>query len=320
MNQKGMSALVLVIIMMVLVLYMGVGTGLITESSNDVSGLLQTERSLYLAEAGVNATTYRLKSNWSNWTNAALFPTQSFAGGSFEPTVTDDDDGDGNTSVDSNNKLVVTVKGIAGDAKRYVRAVVSRYHPALSSALCTTENIETSGSATINGDTCEGISSVPSIDTAAAIDQAKANTDNGYSARTDRNYFRGDFPPQKPDSLNGVIYIDTYADGSPANANLSGNIETTSADPAILVVMGNLSLSGGVSFRGLIYTSGTVSQDTSVEGSVTIEGAIISTTNVSLAGSMELTFSAAAVNNEFITSLLLNDDIPTIVQWSEYFP
>ncbi|OGQ21439.1 MAG: hypothetical protein A3I05_08990 [Deltaproteobacteria bacterium RIFCSPLOWO2_02_FULL_44_10] len=317
-DQKGMSTVVVITMLMLLSLFTSVGTQLVSKDSEKTSGLLQSERALYAAEGGLRMAQYTLKNSWTSWNNAASFPQTSFAGGSFDATVTDDSDGDWNNNLDSNNKVIVTVQGSMGNATRYIQATVSRYSSAFGNAVYTEQTLNVDGSAHVYGPVTQNGSAIPVLDVAAAIAAARANTSNGFAARPDGNYFQGDFSAN-PSSLNGVIFIDAHADGSPADVNLSGNVDTTSGS-AIFIVMGDVHVSGNVTYDGLIYTTGAVGLDVTLTGNVGIAGGVISSNDVNLSGSVVLEYSQGHMVNSLTTSLFLSGVNPSTQSWAEIFP
>lgn len=321
MNERGMSTLVVVTLLSVLLLYMAVAGQLVSGRPAQVGNVLGAERALAVAEGGLQVARYNLQQSWSSWSNAAAFPDQAIDSGSYHIAIADDDDGDNNPAVDSNHRVYVTVTGTVGETARTVRALVSSTTgSALSSAAYAGGTITESGDANVSGTVVQGGTAVPGLDTAAAIAQAQANHQNGYATRANGNYFQGDFPGgnQQPTSLNGVMYVDRFANGNLADVHLS-NVSTT-VTPALLIIVGNVHLSGTVHFNGLLYVTGGGTVDVSVSGSVIITGGIISTGDIILSGSSTLSYSAANVVTATTQSLLTGTGVPQVVSWQEYFP
>lgn len=76
--------------------------------------------------------------------------------------------------------------------------------------------------------------------------------------------------------------------------NLIGNDHIgTIANPALLIVNGNLSLVGNVTLNGLIYSTGTLS----IIGNASITGAIAAENGISFVGNASLIFSDTVMNN-----------------------
>ena len=318
--QRGFSILVVTIVLMLLALYATVGGMLIAPEADEVGSISQAERSLFIAEGGLNMTHFLLKDNWTSWNDPTKFPDQSVGGGTYHIDITDDDDGDNNLNGDSNGKLVVTARGTVGNANRYVRALVDRTGPALMSGVYSGGDV--GGENQVTGDVVENGDEIPGLDTAAAITAAQANHQNGYAARADGNYFLGDFPGgnQKPTSLNGVLYVDRFANGNLADVHLSSGLSTTSSSPAFLIIIGNLHISGSVHFNGLIYIAGGGMVDVDVGGSVDIDGGIITTGDVSFSGSSSLSYVSGNVITDTTTGLMTGIGGPHTTSWQEYFP
>ncbi|MBI4126799.1 MAG: hypothetical protein HY465_04820 [Deltaproteobacteria bacterium] len=319
MSIRGFSVLVAIFALMVLLLYVTVASQLIAPESEEVGHTANAERALFVAEGGLNVTELLLKDNWESWTNDVLFPDQDIDGGTFSITLADDDDGDGNLTSDTNGTLIVTVTGTMGDASRTIRAEVDRYGPALMSGVYAGGDV--SGEGQVTGDVVDNGDEVPGLDVAAAITAAQANLDNGYATRPDGNYFQGDFPggSDQPESLNGVIYIDRFGDGSLADVHLSSNLSTTASDPAFMIIIGDLHISGSVVFHGLLYIAGGA-VDVDVGGSVQIDGGVITTGSVEFDGSADLTYVAGNVITDTTTSLLTGIGGPHTTTWEEVIP
>ena len=295
-SEQGMSPLSIVILILIMMLFMQVGGAVVSENAHELGLVHNSEQAFFLAESGLHYATKSLEENWNNWQDASLYPTTTFGTGSFDITIADDDDGDSDSTEDSNDTVVVTVQGMSGDANRYLQSVISKGTSAFDHAIYTTSAIDASGSPTITGTTVENASSLPVLDRDAAIALALANHDNGYAARADGNYFQGDFPSGglKPDSLNGVIFIDNFPDGSPATLQIQ-TVSTTSASPAILIVMGDVRITGNLVFNGLLYVQGDVDTDVDLGGTSDITGEVVSQQQVSLNGSTTVAYDADMV-------------------------
>ena len=147
---------------------------------------------------------------------------------------------------------------------------------------------------------------------------AKANKSNGYDTREDGNYFQGDFPGggDSPDSLNGVIYVDTFTNGSPADVTIN-NLATTDGEPAFLVVMGDLHITAKVYFNGLIYNGGSATVDTDVTGNNIITGGILSSHDTFIRGTPDIIYDAAMMKNSLTNALLTENPSNYIYEWRE---
>jgi cytoskeletal protein CcmA (bactofilin family) len=89
---------------------------------------------------------------------------------------------------------------------------------------------------------------------------------------------------------NAVIWID-QTNGS--SAILSGNtVLGTAANPVLLIVNGDLNISGSITVYGLIIVLGSAAATTDINGNVAITGGIISGDNMNMGGNTQLSFSS----------------------------
>lgn len=328
-SNNGLSIIAAVTTLLLLLIMAMVAYSLISVRANISAAALNSERALYIAEAGLSVAKRTLFEDWSRLSTPAYFPVTSFAGGAFDADVA--------AGADPNKDAVVTVTGTYANSKRVIQAAISRYSSALESAIFTngscnlggtvdiigdifyTGNYIEGGSVNVTGDISQTGQPMPGLDVASAIAQARANLSNGYSSRPDGNYFQGTFSPS-PSSLNGVMFIDTYASGSPANVQISGNIDTTDENPALLIVMGDLRISGTVNFKGLIYTAGITEVDITLLGNMTVEGGIITSGDVTMRGNAQITYDPDMVITSMTQELLVGEDSPQEASWKEVSP
>lgn len=317
-NKKGVSLIALVIILALLSTFALLTIWLLAGHSNITDTFWKSEQAFYIADAGLRANARKLQDNWAGWNNPANFPNLSLAGGTISVAITDDDDGDGNPAFDSNGRLIVLVTGTLDNVQRILQADVTYSVPALDCAIYTTEDYTLGGNATVEGQVVEFASSLPILDETAAIAMAKANNLNGYGSRMDGNYFRGDFPggADAPESLNGIIYIDTFENGSPADVILN-NLSTTDDDPAFLIVIGHLHITAKVTFNGLIYNSGSATVDTDLTGNNTINGGILSSHDVFIRGTSDVIYDESMMKNSLTGVLLTENPSNYIYEWRE---
>ena len=242
------------------------------------------------------------------------------------------------------NKIDVIVQGNAGGSSRFIKATVSKYVSALHNAVYSTGMIYIQGDiptmssgkpvktyypassstsssdplawhpSRITGYATQYASSFPSIDVTEAKELAKGNNANGMTTISNGNYFQGTSPVSLT-SLNGVIFFDAGIGGSPASVNLS-NVSTTSTDPALLIVRGNLFLSN-VHFNGLIVVA--EGSSVSIDNSV-ISGAVIANQMVNLTGGSSVTYNSYNIFSDNLEIALLDIKKPTVLTWKEYFP
>jgi hypothetical protein len=318
-----------VIALMLLVISALVAVSLISIRSNIVSEDVNSKKALFIAEAGLQVAKHTLRGNWASYSDPDSFPLTSFAGGTFDAAVT--------PTADPTNEVIITVTGTYSNSKRAIQSTVSRYADALDNAIFTSGDCNLNGNVAIDGDVMYGGTYVqggsvsvtgsvgqsdqplPGLDSAAAIAQARASHLNGYDSRGDGNYFQGDFDP-KPDSLNGVIFIDKYPSGNPANVDIASNISTDDENPALLIVMGDLRISGNVHYRGLIYAAGVTDIDISLLGNMTLDGALLTSGDVIMRGNAEINYDEDLVKNSITGPLLTSEDMPQERTWQEVSP
>ena len=317
-SKKGISLIALVIALALLSTFALLAVWLLASHSNITSTFWKAQQAFYIADAGLRVNAEKLQDNWAGWNVAANFPDLNFAGGTISAVISDDDDGDGNPAFDSNGKLILQVTGTLDDIGRTLQAEVTYNIPALDCAVYTTESLTIQGAASVVGQTVHHAPSLPILDEASAIAMAKANSSNGYDTRPDGNYFRGGFPggPDAPESLNGVIYVDTFEDGSPANVTLN-NLSTTDDDPAFLVIMGHVHITANVLYNGCIYNGGTASFDTDITGNNTITGGILSSYDVFIRGAVDIIYAQDMMKNPLTAALLTENPSNYIYEWRE---
>lgn len=316
-NQKGVSIVALIMAILLLSSFAFLAIWFLSAHSSMAETFWQSQQALYLADSGIGINSRRLQDNWTQWNNPANFPNMAFAGGTITTTIFDDNDGDGNMNADANGKVVMRVTGTLNGFSRTVQANISKSLTALDCAIYTTGDLSIGGAAAAHGPTVEGAEALPTLKSDQAIALAKANKSNGFASRTDGNYFRGDFP-SKPSSLNGVIYVDSYADGTPANVQLSSTI-TNDGNPAILAVMGYLKITGNVTFNGLIYNGGASDVDTFFTGNNQINGAVLVSHDIQMKGTADVYYNSDNVKTALTASLLSEQLTNYITSWQEIY-
>lgn len=316
-SQRGVSIIALILALALLSAFSLLAIWLLAGSSSVTESLWMGQQAFYIAEAGLTVNANKLQQNWSGWNNPSNFPNLNFAGGVISVSIKDDNDGDGDPNQDSNGRLIMTSTGTLGDYRRSIQATITRTVPALDAAVYTTADLTIGRNATVVGETVENSLSLPTLDEAAAIQLAKENKLNGYATRPNGNYFRGHFPiGKKPQSLNGVIYVDTYPYGMPASVDLS-DLKTTDGKPALLVVMGRLKIRENVFFNGVIYNAGGTIFDTSVAGNSVITGGLISSHDVSITGTASIVYDASMTKTDITKSLITDIRGNYIYDWQE---
>ena len=299
--EAGISVIAVTITLLLLILFAMGAASLVSVRANINAESVNAQRALYVAESGLASAKKTLFTDWSQYSTPASFPLTNFSGGTFQVVIT--------AGANPGHYITATSTGIYGNSQRVIECLISRYS-ALDDAVYTTDRFVQFGSAVVNGSVTQQASDYPSLHATDAIAMAQANKLNGYTG-VDGNYFRGDFTGH-PNSMNGVMFIDTFSSGTPADCHLSGNLSTNNGLPAMLIILGDLKVTGTLVFNGLIYATG--SADFSM-GSVTINGEILSSSLVTEGGNATITYNEGNVINSNTLSLLDLVYRPTEKTW-----
>ncbi len=118
--------------------------------------------------------------------------------------------------------------------------------------------------------------------------QVKSSMLNVYSNSTNTNY---------SSTLNGKTGTTIWIDQLAGTASISGNTTIGSAaNPVLLVVNGDLKLSGNVTIYGYVFVLGTNDID-SITGNLQITGGIASTGSLLMSGSSTLSYNPTVISN-----------------------
>jgi Tfp pilus assembly protein PilX len=99
-------------------------------------------------------------------------------------------------------------------------------------------------------------------------------------------------------TLNGITGTTIWINQTSGNANFSGNSTIgTQANPVLIVINGNLNISGNFTLYGFLFVIGASSATTNLSGNITITGGIASTDNVSASGNLNLTYDSSVLNS-----------------------
>lgn len=94
--------------------------------------------------------------------------------------------------------------------------------------------------------------------------------------------------------LNGMTGTSIWIDQTGGQANISGNtVIGSAANPVLMIVNGNLDISGNAIVYGFIYVIGGVATD--LTGNAKIYGGVVSTDALSLSGNTLITFNTAVL-------------------------
>jgi Tfp pilus assembly protein PilX len=96
-------------------------------------------------------------------------------------------------------------------------------------------------------------------------------------------------------TLDGMTGTSIWIDQTGGQATLSGNpVIGTAANPVLLIVNGNLNISGNAVIWGFVYVIGGVA--TSLTGNSVINGGVVSTDNLSLSGNTTIKFNTTVLS------------------------
>ena len=135
---------------------------------------------------------------------------------------------------------------------------------------------------------------------------ALANTSNadlfsGYFGMTEAQYIAKAVHSYGAQSnfattLNGMNNTTVYINETGSTANFSGNTTIgTAANPVLIVIDGNLNISGNFTLYGFIFVNGASTATTNLSGNITITGGIATTDNISASGNLTLTYNNAVL-------------------------
>lgn len=124
---------------------------------------------------------------------------------------------------------------------------------------------------------------------------AKTNSAHFYTNSTSTNY---------SSTLNGMTATSIWIDQTGGTATINGNVTIGSAtDPVLLVVNGNIDITGNVTFYGFLFVIGEASTD--ILGNVTLNGAMAGQAPINLTGNVNINYDSAVltqVKNKSTTS------------------
>lgn len=96
-------------------------------------------------------------------------------------------------------------------------------------------------------------------------------------------------------TLNGMTGTSIWIDQTSGKATINGGTIGSSTNPVILIVNGQLDITGNVVIYGIIYAVG--QSETDVTGTVNIYGALITADQVTLRGNTQVTYSPTVLSN-----------------------
>jgi Tfp pilus assembly protein PilX len=98
-------------------------------------------------------------------------------------------------------------------------------------------------------------------------------------------------------TLNGLTGTTVYINQTSGSANFSGSATIgTPSSPVLIVIDGNLNISGNFTLYGFIFVNGASSTTTNLSGNITIIGGVATTDNVSASGNLNVTYNNAVLN------------------------
>lgn len=125
------------------------------------------------------------------------------------------------------------------------------------------------------------------------------------------HYYSNNSSTNYSDALSNMTGTSIWIDQTAGTATISGATTIGTADnPVLLIVNGNLSLSGNVTIYGFVFVIGT-NDITSLTGNVNIIGGIGTTDTLNMAGSIQLTYDSSVISNlQQQSSLLYYAKVP----------
>jgi Tfp pilus assembly protein PilX len=97
-------------------------------------------------------------------------------------------------------------------------------------------------------------------------------------------------------ALNGVNGTTIWINQTSGTATFSGNTTMgTASSPVILVVNGNLSISGNFTLNGFMFVIGAATATTDISGNVTINGGFVATDALNFSGNGNITYNSAVL-------------------------
>lgn len=277
-DQRGM---VLVISLLILALLLGAGVGAIVSTQTDLktsSNLKTTTQAFYLAEAGIERAKSEIAgsksfnsvlagadgSKTSTGDNGILSfgSSVSFAGGTYEVSVTDNDDGDRDSWADADNKVYISSKGTYGSSTRTIKALVTKASMDFNGAMNVVDDqceTEQGGSAAVTGDDYTYNPSNQNNPTRASGPDVHAIA-RSCTTNNDDN--------KKPDQLTGVGSSTPDISSDIGSLTLSG-LQSMRDD---LISMADVTYHGSTNLNNAILGTRTTPQITYIDDSVTIQG------------------------------------------------
>jgi Tfp pilus assembly protein PilX len=112
---------------------------------------------------------------------------------------------------------------------------------------------------------------------------------------TVQHYYSNSSSTNYSGTLNGLTGTSIWIDQTGGDAKINGNtVIGSAANPVLIVVNGNLDLSGGATIYGFIYVIGGVA--TSITGNINIYGGVVSTDDLTLAGNTLIKFDLSVLS------------------------
>jgi hypothetical protein len=111
------------------------------------------------------------------------------------------------------------------------------------------------------------------------------------------HYYNNSASTNYSGTLAGMTGTSIWIDQIGGTATINGSITIGTADnPVLLIVNGNLSLSGNVTINGFVFVIGT-NDITSLTGNVTINGGMATTDTLNMTGSIQLVYNSTIIDN-----------------------
>ena len=153
----------------------------------------------------------------------------------------------------------------------------------------------TSTSGNFGSDITQNVSSLANTSSGDLFSDYFGMTEAQYIAKAGHSYSNNS---NYATTLNGMTNTTVYINAGTGSANFSGSATIGSASaPVLIVIDGNLNISGSLILYGFIFVNGASTATTNLSGSINITGGMATTNNISASGSINMTYDNAVLGN-----------------------
>ena len=234
---------------------------------------------------------------------------------------------------------IITGCGLSSNSRKIVEIEVKKNPgPPINSALYAKGDVTVNGVAAdiIGNDNCSMSPPLPPIYTLSPSD-----TDPATNPEPPNEIYSGNpvDPAQGTDDINITDYVDSFkgsateiitADQNGTNYGDAGNFVTCYCDATslvpvpgldmanltgygLLLVEGDLRLSGGFNWNGLILVTGTLTFNGGGPNSINIQGAVLANQTIDINGGVNIAYDSCMIDNS------LNNQSLEIISWKEIY-